>query len=206
MTNNKYNPPPLQHILASASPRRKELLAQILTNFSIIPAQLAEKKIISHEKKKGLAPPYILQKLAQAKAHTISQQHPQAFVWGADTDVLIDNQILGKPADIQENITFLKKLSGQKHQVISAVALYYQQKLLLSDYQITTVYFRKLLTSEIKNFVQSKKGLDKAGGYAIQETNNHKSFVKKIEGQLDTVIGLPLDIVKKFLNQLKLKT
>lgn len=171
-------------ILASQSPRRKELLSTLVDNFDIIPAQ-GEEMFVGNDIDQALIA------VAKAKAGEVWDTHPDCAVLGADTIVWHEGKILGKPKNEQDAIDTLKSLSGQWHEVKTGVVL-------LSDQQTkeavstTRVRFRELSDEEIEAYVKSGKPMDKAGSYGIQETH----FVDAIEGSRTNVIGLPLEILE----------
>ncbi len=177
-------------ILASASPRRKELLGKITTNFSVI---------VSGEDEKGVkAPPESLcQALAKQKAGAVAKQNYDSVVIGADTIVVFNDKILGKPSTTEENIEFLKTLSGNAHYVLTGFAVYYKGEL-YSGVEKTKVVFRHLTDTEILDYCYNGGGLDKAGGYGIQDGD----FVKEIVGDYDNVVGFPTARIEKILKKI----
>ncbi|WP_440876234.1 Maf family protein [Thalassotalea sp. PLHSN55] len=170
-------------ILASKSPRRQQLLAQLGYQFSAHAADIDESVIL------GESPEQYVSRLAVAKAQVIAQQFPNAVVLGSDTSVVIDGEILGKPSSEQDCFTMLKKLSGRKHQVLTSIAIVQNEKV-KSDVVCTEVFFKDLSDSEISRYWQSGEPQDKAGSYGIQGIG--AQFVKKIQGCYFSVVGLPL--------------
>lgn len=177
-------------ILASKSPRRKELLSQIVDNFTIDSSSNPE--II--DKKWPLKD--VPRHLAILKAQEVANRHPNSIVIGADTIVLIDNEILGKPKDQEDVIRMMKLLSNRTHLVITGVCLIKDHKL-KSFSCITKVTFKKLTENEIASYATLDSVYDKAGAYAIQE--DAKDFIVKIKGDYNNVIGLPISKLKKYL-------
>jgi septum formation protein len=174
-----------QLILASASPRRRQLLAQLALPFTVMPANLEERQL-AHE------PPlaYVV-RMAESKAAHLAQQYPDACVLGADTVVVLDNDILGKPADMKEARQMLRRLSGRQHTVITGLALLHQrQQLKRLDTVSTLVRFHPLLPADIEAYVATGEPLDKAGAYAIQ--GGAAAFVVSLDGCYTNVVGLPL--------------
>lgn len=172
-------------ILASASPRRRELLAQLALPFSVMPANIEEQQL-PHE------PPgtYVL-RMAQSKAAHLAQQYPDALVLGADTIVVLDQHILGKPENSAVAHQMLHRLSGRQHTVITGLALLQQrQQFLRLDTVHTLVRFRPLLQADIEQYVATGEPFDKAGAYAIQ--GGAAAFVVSLEGCYTNVVGLPL--------------
>ncbi len=170
-------------ILASASPRRSELLAQICVPFSVQPAHIDETP-----KTAEAAGDYV-ERLAREKALAVAVNFPGKQVLGSDTSVVLGGVILGKPADTTEAKTMLARLSGKLHQVMTAIALakgaHCESRLV-----ITNVTFRELSQSEIDAYVATGEPMDKAGSYGIQGLGG--IFVKEIKGSYSAVVGLPL--------------
>jgi septum formation protein len=172
-------------VLASASPRRRELLARLSWPFTIIPADVEE---LHHP---GEAPLAYVVRLAQTKAAQIAQRLPDALVLGADTVVVLDNQILGKPENVAHARQMLTRLSGRQHTVITGLALLQQRRQLVSlDSVSTRVRFRPLSRQEIEHYIATEEPFDKAGAYAIQ--GQAAAFVASIDGCYTNVVGLPL--------------
>lgn len=200
-------------ILASASPRRRELLARILTDFTIEPAQIDEAEVFRDFRGSGgkiagtpkiLNPQKLVELLALKKAEYVRDRHPQEFVLGADTIVLKDEEVLSKPRDKQEAINMLRALSGAWHEVHTGVAILTpRETLVFSD--IARVKFNELDHYQeelIQAYVASGHPLDKAGAYGIQEEGAF--LVEKISGDFYTVMGLPLNLTRRYLAKLGL--
>lgn len=179
--------------LASSSPRRRELLAQLGVNFTLVKADIDESVLAAEDAKT------YVQRLALAKAEAglarLSEPKP---VLGSDTIVVIDNQILGKPSDFADFKRTMQLLSGRCHQVMTAIALVSPQHK-LQQLVCTDVYFRALTDSEIEQYWQSGEPHDKAGGYGIQGLGGR--FVKRINGSYTAVVGLPLCETEQLLQQ-----
>ncbi|WP_340614015.1 Maf family protein [Xenorhabdus thailandensis] len=181
--------------LASGSPRRRELVELLDFNFEILTPQVEEKW---HE---GESPQQYVTRLAREKAQAgvaiAPHDHP---VLGADTIVLLNNCILEKPQNQQHAAQMLNALSGQCHQVMTAVALSNNQHT-LSEIVITDVIFRQLSQSEIQEYIATGEPMDKAGAYGIQGKGG--CFVRKINGSYHAVVGLPLvetnELITRFL-------
>lgn len=181
-----------QLILASASPRRQQLLAQIGVRCQMYPVDLDETPH-AHEPPDALAT-----RLALAKANEAQRRlHTTEVVLGADTVVAIDGEALGKPAQHAEAIAMLTRLSGREHQVFSAVALRHQQREAVC-LVTTQVSFKPLTLKEITDYWASGEPIDKAGAYAIQGLG--ALFVKSIAGSYSAVVGLPLFETGQLLN------
>ncbi len=170
-------------ILASQSPRRKQLLEQIHYSFSIETS--TAKEII----KKGLPPADIVEQLARQKAENVWERHKDAVVLGADTIVAYGHTILGKPSNEDEAKAMLRLLSGQVHEVYTGVALFTTEGI-VTFHDKTTVEFYRLTEEEIAMYIKSGEPFDKAGAYGIQGFGAF--LVKRIDGDYFTVVGLPL--------------
>lgn len=171
-------------ILASSSPRRQELLTQIGVSFSVqVPA-------IDETPLAGEAPPAYVQRMAEEKARAVlAQQTDDVCVLAADTSVIVDGLILGKPADAADAKAMLLRLSGREHQVLSAIAVADQSRL-NSHVVSCKVTFRTLTDAEIDAYWLTGEPRDKAGSYAIQGLG--AVFVQAIHGSYSAVVGLPL--------------
>jgi septum formation protein len=188
--NKPHDRPKL--ILASKSPRRSDLLEQAGLTFSIIPSDFDESSVTMSD------PESYVKKLAKSKAIDISKKHPDSWVLGADTIVLIDDSILGKPGSKDEARSMLKQLSGKTHQVITGYCLCCQTKNdIISETVKTDVRFKKLRDAEIEWYIQTGEPYDKAGAYAIQGIGTF--LVKSINGSYTNVVGLPVCEVIEFL-------
>lgn len=178
-------------ILASSSPRRQELLRQEGINFAVSPADIPE------EQRPGEPPIDYAVRLAQEKALKVAAKFPDAMVLGADTIVVVDQQILGKPTDAQDAARMLKLLSGRTHQVITAVSLVTAEGRVDTRSLTTNVNFRALTRQEIEHYVAGGEPMDKAGAYAIQ--GGAAPWVTRLEGDYSNVVGLPLPLVQEML-------
>ncbi|MGM9858258.1 MAG: Maf family protein [Bacilli bacterium] len=171
------------YILASQSPRRKELLSKIIKDFVIIPANINEDiKVNTPEEL-----PLILSKL---KAEEIFKAHQDDIIIAADTVVILDNKILGKPKNEKEAYKMLSSLSNRKHDVITGYTILSKEKFISRTIK-TEVYFNKLDDQTIIDYIKTGSPFDKAGGYGIQDSEF--KLVKQIKGSLSNVIGLPLE-------------
>lgn len=179
-------------ILASASPRRAELLKQIGLNFQVCPSDFSETVATR------TSPAEAVEKLALMKAQTVGRRFKRGLIIGADTVVAINREIIGKPENNRHAIEILSRLSGNHHEVVTGVSLLdleNERHIVWSDR--TRVYFRKLRESEILEYVRSHDVSDKAGAYGIQE--KAAAFVSRIEGCYFNIVGLPLaSLVEKF--------
>jgi len=170
-------------ILASGSPRRKELLENVNISFDVVVSEVEE--IIDPT----LPPQEIVKSLAFQKAHDVSVRYPDAVVLGSDTVVVYQDQILGKPENEEDSYRMLKMLSGQTHHVVTGVAIISSDKV-STFYEKTEVTFWELSDQEIKSYIASGEPTDKAGSYGIQQLGS--SLVKRITGDYFTVVGLPI--------------
>lgn len=174
-------------ILASASPRRKELLAGMGIPFEAIPADAEEISAGS-----GLPAEEIVQFNAVRKAGVVAGSHPGSLVIGSDTVVECDGRIFGKPASPEEAVSMLKTLSGRSHRVMTGVALQLPQTGLNRSFtEISHVIFKKLSDETIREYMRLVNVMDKAGAYAIQE--HSELILARLNGSLSNVIGLPVE-------------
>lgn len=186
-------PPETTVVLASGSPRRREILEQIGLPFSVAVSG-AEENI-----PEGLEPYYAVQTLAFLKAADVARSaDSDAVVIGADTVVVVDDEIIGKPKDAEDAIGMLKRLSGRSHSVLTGVAVVRRSDGKSVSLTVETkVHFRKLSEAEISSYVKTGEPLDKAGAYGIQGLGG--LFVDKIEGDYYNVVGLPLSRLGRLL-------
>ncbi|MFN8641869.1 MAG: Maf family protein [Candidatus Binatia bacterium] len=180
--------PPL--VLASASPRRAELLEAAGYEFDVDTADVDETP------RPGEAPEAYVQRLALAKALAVAARHTEAMVLGADTTVVVDGTILGKPADAAEARTMLQRLAGHAHEVLTGVALVCGPWTRV-EVATTRVWFLPLTPEEIDGYVASGEPMDKAGAYAIQ--GRASRFASRIDGSYSNVVGLPVALVHQRL-------
>lgn len=190
-----------QLVLASASPRRRQLLKEAGFSCLVHPSQVSEKL------EKNMTIDEQLLDLARRKAEAVFKQfrgiHLDPFiVLAADTEVIFNDNPLGKPADELQAVAFLKLLSGATHLVKTALVLMNSQTgETVSHVETTEIEFRELLDREILDYAATHEGLDKAGGYGIQGPAS--KFVKEIRGSWTNVVGLPIDVVQKILSEKK---
>ena len=179
-----------KYILASASPRRKELMARITPDFEIIPADVEE--ILPED----IYPEEASEYLAELKCRHVSRLYPGRTVIGCDTTVLIDNTILGKPRDSEDAFDMLKSLSGKTHLVITGVCICRDDKLQKFS-QISEVEFYELSDDEIREYIATNEPFDKAGAYGIQGFGG--LLVRSIRGDYNNIVGLPAARLKREL-------
>jgi septum formation protein len=176
-------------ILASASPRRAELLRQLEVMFEVIPSEATE--ILDN----NLSPLELCQLNAHRKARSVAKKIPDALVLGADTLVFLGNDILGKPANRAEAERMLSALQGCTHQVVTGVSLIHLRGHRERLFAVSTdVTFHSLTTAQIRDYLAKTSPLDKAGAYAIQEHGGE--IVAGISGSYSNVVGLPLERLK----------
>lgn len=182
-------------ILASQSPRRRELLGRFLDSFTVLTDDTEEIRIA------GEAPEKTVQRLAMEKVHHVAERAERdALIIGADTVVVLENKVLGKPADEQEAAAMLSMLSGRCHSVLTGIAvLDTRSGDCVGDYAETKVRFRQLTKTDIDRYIASKEPMDKAGAYGIQELG--ALFVEGIDGDYFNVVGLPLCRLDKLLKE-----
>ena len=180
-------------ILASASPRRRELLTLIAIPHEVIPADVDESL------RAGEVPAAYADRLARQKASTVGHAEPDALTVGVDTIVVIDGEILGKPADEHDAARMLRMLSGRSHEVYTAVAVARDDEL-DSDLEIVSVTFRLLSDEEIAAYIATGEPMDKAGAYGIQGFG--ATIVERIDGDYFAVMGLPLGRLVRLMRRL----
>jgi septum formation protein len=183
--------PPL--ILASASPRRAELLKLLRVKFRIIPSDAIE---VVHE---HLTPLEICQLNAHRKARAVAKRIPDALVIGADTLVFLDNKILGKPRNLADARRMLARLQGRTHQVVTGISLIQLRTHRERVFAISTdVLFHPLDAGQIRDYLSRINPLDKAGAYAIQESG--EKIISEISGSYSNVVGLPVERLREELS------
>ncbi|MBR3422469.1 MAG: septum formation protein Maf [Ruminococcus sp.] len=182
----------MEIILASGSPRRRELMKLITEDFTAVSVDADETV------PEGIPPMLASEYLATIKALAASLKNPEAVVIGCDTTVIADGEILGKPADKEQCRGFMELLSGRKHQVVTGVTLMYGSAT-ASFSETTDVTFRKLTADEIEAYISTDEPYDKAGGYGIQ--GRGALLVERINGDYFNVVGLPVSRLNQELNK-----
>src|SRR5437588_2552766 len=184
-------------ILASASPRRAEILRSVGWPFEALPAHIDESR------EEGERADAYVERIALAKAEAAAAHCPGSLVLGADTVVVIDDQILGKPRDHDDSRCMLRELSGRWHQVLTGVALVNdltgQSKV---AHEVTDVRFAVMSDEEINWYVSTSEPMDKAGAYAIQ--GHGALFIKEIRGDYFNVVGLPVRLLYTLVSEVRL--
>lgn len=186
-------------ILGSSSPRRKELLSKIVDEFEVIPSNFNEDTIKEKEPEK------LVEQLSKYKGQEIYKRldlNEDFIIISSDTIVFLKNQLLGKPKSKEEAFKMIRNLQGNKHTVYTGLFVLVNKNNKLNEiltHSKTDVYFKKLTDEEIIEYINSENTQDKAGSYAIQ--GKAKDFVEKLEGNIETVIGLDIEKLEKILKE-----
>jgi septum formation protein len=180
-------------VLASASPRRRELLAQLGVPFDVVVSDVPETPA------PGESAEAFARRAARDKATEVARRHPGALVLAADTVVVVDGAILGKPRDRADARRMLEALAGRTHEVLTAVALAAPKGDVEGVLVRSTVEFRPLAAREIEDYLESDEPYDKAGAYAVQ--GEARRFVIQVRGSYTNVVGLPVDEVRELLQR-----
>jgi septum formation protein len=183
---------PAPIILASASPRRRQLLSEAGYAFTVVRPNIDESAFSTE----GIKAATYAKRLALAKAKSVAQTYPDCLVIGADTVVDFQGQIIGKPADAKDAEAITKKLFSAPHKVITGIAVVrLRDNTALVESDSTTVYPKRLTAEQIAEHIKGGSWRDKAGAYAIKETGDE--FVERIEGSLTNVMGLPMGLLEQ---------
>jgi nucleoside triphosphate pyrophosphatase len=180
-------------VLASQSPRRSEILRQAGIPFVVKPADVDESA------RPGERPKDYVMRVAREKAQAV-EAGTGDIVLGADTVVVIDGEMLGKPKDGTDAGGMLTRLAGREHQVLTGICLR-REAVVHQDCAVTRVWFRPLTPDEISSYVASGEPMDKAGAYAIQGLAS--KFIERIDGSYTNVVGLPIELVQQALGKLE---
>ncbi|HEX6507357.1 MAG TPA: Maf family protein [Chloroflexota bacterium] len=185
------DPEPRRLILASGSPRRRDLLHRLGVAFEVVPSAVDERR-----PRRGEAPEHYALSLARDKVAEVSRAIPGAIVIGADTVVTIDGCILGKPKDAEDALATLRLLRGRVHQVITGVAINCggQER---ADFAVSNVAMVDAEDDELRAYISTGEPMDKAGSYAVQERGAR--LVERVEGSFSNVVGLPLCLTSHLL-------
>ncbi len=179
-------------ILASASPRRKEILQNTKLNFDIQKSDI-EEVILENE-----SPEDMVVRLAYEKAFDVAKRNTDRLVIGADTIVALDNEVLGKPKDQNEAYQMIKRLSNKTHKVITGISLInLKENKIIKDYVVSFVTFKDLSEDSIKDYINTNESLDKAGAYGIQGYG--ALLVDNIQGDYFNIVGLPISRLSDLL-------
>ena len=181
-------------VLASNSPRRKELLKEHNIDFEVIPSNVEEKVNPNSSVYENVM------NLASIKCVDVFDKNKDRIVLAADTIVVYENEILGKPRDEDDAFRMLKLLSGHSHEVITGVCVMYNE-IKITDYVVSTVIFKQISDEEIYQYIKTKEPMDKAGSYAIQGIG--AKFIKGYDGEYDNIVGLPMKKVLEIFESIK---
>ncbi len=185
---------PEKLILASASPRRRDLLTELGLSFEVFVSNVIE------DDRAELEPQYLVMQNAILKAESVMSRFPNALVLGSDTTVSLEGQIFSKPATLEEAGVMLSELSGRVHQVYTAVSLRWQSCSFKEDFhEVSEVRFKTLSDTDISAYHALVNPLDKAGAYGIQE--ERERIIESISGSFETIMGLPTQVLVDRLNQ-----
>lgn len=180
-------------ILASRSPRRSELLLSLGLEFEVRPSKVEE--ITDPEQ----SPEQNATNIARSKARWVARNHPGSYVLGADTMVVLDNEIIGQPTDEEDACRILSKLAGKQHRVITGVVLITPKAEEYETAVVSTVSIKFVSENEIQSYVATGEPLDKAGAYAIQGEGSF--LVESWEGSWSNIVGLPLEALTELFHQ-----
>jgi len=188
---------PTQLILASSSPRRREVLTEAGIAFLVDAADVPEVA------QSGEMPLHFARRLARQKAQAVAGRHPNDFILGADTIVLVDYEVLGKPVDKNDAAGMLRSLCGRMHDVITTVCVVPPKNSRVPwpdvRHATTEVEFRKITEREIAEYIATGEPMDKAGAYAIQ--GGAAKFITRYDGDYNNVVGLPLALTRAMLKE-----
>lgn len=183
--------PPL--VLASASPRRADLLTRLGLSFQVVPSHIAE------DAQEGETPEDHAERLAREKVLEVRNNHPESLVLAGDTVVVLGGEVLGKPRDAEDAVDMLLSLAGRTHTVVSGLALAFPHETILSGRASTEVTFRFFDKSQARRYVATGEPMDKAGSYGIQGMGS--ALVQEIRGDYHNVVGLPLPLLLDLLRE-----
>ncbi len=190
-------------ILASKSGVRKEILDQNGINCEVIPANIDEDQITESLLKEKATPSMISKNLAELKANKISQKNPNIFVLGADSVIDLNNEILSKPKSRIEALNILKKLNGKKHQLISSVCISKNGSMIWNYTDASTLTMKKLNFDEIESYLKKIKDKELFAYGVYQIEADGRSLFLKIEGDENSIMGLPVKQIKQYLSNIK---
>ena len=190
-------------ILASRSEVRKKILNKSSINCEVVPANVDEDQVKESLTKEKATPEIISKNLAALKANKVSVKNPNELVLGADSVIDLNNELISKPTNRKEALAILQKLNGQKHQLISSVCISKNGSMIWNFTEASTLTMKQLNLDEIKSYLAKirDKELFAYGVYQIEADG--RSLFSKIEGDEDTIMGLPVKQIKEYLNTLK---
>ena len=184
------------YVLASSSPRRKELMKSISSSFTIDVSNVDESV------SESLSPKEAVKEISYRKGIVVSNRHKEDIVISADTIVVLEDMIIGKPKDEIDAKRILRLLSGKMHHVYTSYHIFYMGQIIENTVD-SSVYFNKISDETIEKYVASGSPLDKAGAYGVQD-NEEYHLVKKITGSVSNVIGFPVEDIIESLKELKM--
>ena len=190
-------------ILASKSEVREKILKQNGINSEVIPANIDEDQVKESLLKEGASPEIISKNLAELKANKVSEKKPDKLVLGSDSVIDLHGELISKPTNRDEAFSILKKLNGQKHQLISSVCISKNGSMIWNSTDAATLTMKQLNSDEIKLYLEKirNKELYAYGVYQIEADG--RSLFSKIEGDEDTIMGLPAKQIKEYLGKIK---
>ena len=192
-----------QIILASRSGVRKEILDQNGINCEVVPANIDEDQVKESLLKEKATPEIISKNLAELKANKISEKKPDKLVLGADSVIDLNGKLISKPVNRDEAFNILKKLNGQKHQLISSVCISKNGSMIWNFTDASTLTMKQLNSDEIKSYLAKIRDEELYAYGVYQIEADGKSLFSKIEGDEDTIMGLPVKQIREYLNTLK---
>ena len=190
-------------ILASSSGVRKKILNQNGINCKIVPNNVDEEIVKESLLKEKATPEIISKNLAELKANKVSEKEPNEIVLGADSVIDLNGQLISKPKNREDAIKILKKLNGQKHQLISSVCISKNGAMIWNYTDAATLTMKQLNLDEIKSYLKKIKDKELYAYGVYQIEDDGRSLFSKIEGNEDTIMGLPVKQIKEYLNTLK---
>ena len=185
----------MRYILASKSPRRKELMKFISSDFLIAVEDIDEESSYKY------SPIEAVKDIARRKGEAVYNSYPNDLVISADTIVVLDNQIIGKPVDEEDAFNILRRLSGRTHQVYTGYAIHHLNNSIV-NYVKSDVSFNELSDELISSYIKSGSPMDKAGAYGAQDSDRKYPIIKNIVGSYDNVIGFPVKEIKEDIEKL----
>jgi septum formation protein len=182
-------------ILASSSPRRKDILTQIGLTFTIVPSEYEEDMSLD------LAPEALAKTLSLGRAAAVAELHPDAVVIGADTLISFNGKVYGKPKSKDDARYMLQMLSGNMHEVITGISVVCKATAqTLTEASVSKVHFVTLSSEDIEDYIASGEPLDKAGSYAVQ--GRGARYIERIEGEYTGIVGLPASLLMELLKKI----
>ena len=190
-------------ILASRSEVRKKILNKSSINCEVVPANVDENQVKGSLIKEKATPEIISKNLAELKANKVSGKNPNELVLGADSVIDLNNELISKPTNRKEALAILQKLNGQKHQLISSVCISKNGSMIWNSTDASTLTMKQLNLDEIKSYLSKIKDKELYAYGVYQIEADGRSLFSKIEGDEDTIMGLPVKQIKEYLNSIK---